>query len=375
MKPHLTIHPVTERGRMYFAIHGTDRHCLPKLKAMGAFFSDKHNAWLVRNNSAQLDLLFKNFKESYYLDITRLRSQKVSSKVLNLPSDLSSIEQERIIKALSDFMNHLDTCQFSQSTKDQYRSILTPLLIEAMKKRRKKWNDAEIKGYIAEHYGKSSASTLLQFIGVVKHVNMCGILQIDLSKIQLPKKPKQAPKVLSHDEIKRILQNTQNLKHKLILTLLYGSGLRRNEVIELKVEDIQIERRCVHIKNAKGKRDRLAPLAQSFVQLYPSYIELYRPLTFLFTGQTKPQYSGNSIAQFLAAAARKAGITRRVTPHMLRHSYATHLLEKGIDIRYIQSLLGHSSPETTMIYTHVAIKDALSIASPLDDDLPENTNK
>lgn len=341
---------------------------------MGAFYSDQHQSWLVRNNPTQLDLLFVKLKSRYYLDHSRLRSSKKREKTLNLPDHLTPLESERISRALKKFMNHLDTCQFSLSTKNQYQTHAIPLLIEAMERRKKRWDDSEIKGYISKRYSNSSASNLLQFVGVVKHLNKCAILEIDLSRVELPRKPKQAPKVLSHHEIRLILQNTRNLKHKLILTLLYGSGLRRNEVLDLKVEDIQVERKCVHIRNGKGKRDRIAPLAHSFFELYPPYLNLYRPVDFLFTGQFKPQYSGTSIAQFLKASAQKAGIKKKVTPHMLRHSYATHLLEKGVDIRYIQTLLGHSSPETTMIYTHVAVKDALAIASPLDDDFPKNTD-
>lgn len=343
---------------------------------MGAYFSSRHDAWLLRASSVSLDLLFKRLGNTYYINTSRLRSQKEKPKNSNQPNTFQGFsiqEQKRLNQAVQTFENHLKTCQFSKSTIEQYRSIAIPLLAEAMRLRKKEWSDQDIKSYISAHYSKHSASSLLQFVGVIKHLNKTGILKIDLTTLQLPKKPKQAPKVLSKREVQLIFQNTRNLKHKLILALLYGSGMRRNEVIDLKVEDIQLDRKCVHIKNSKGKRDRLTPLADTFIKLYPSYLNLYRPVDFLFNGQYKPQYSGTSIAQFLKASVQKAGIKKNVTPHMLRHSYATHLLEKGIDIRYIQALLGHSSPETTMIYTHVAVKDALAITSPLDEEDSEET--
>ena len=163
-----------------------------------------------------------------------------------------------------------------------------------------------------------------------------------------------------------MIAKTRNLKHRLIISLLYSCGLRRGEIISLKCTDLNLERATIHIREGKWGKDRMLPLPQSLLPLLREYVHFFQPKTYLFEGQTTPQYSATSIANIVARAAKNAGISQRITPHMLRHSYATHLLEKGVDLRYIQELLGHSSIDTTTVYTHVAKNTTLSIESPLD---------
>jgi len=165
---------------------------------------------------------------------------------------------------------------------------------------------------------------------------------------------------------------TQNVKHRLIISFLYSCGMRRGEVLNLEPRDLNLERASIHIRQGKWGKERMLPLPQSLYPLLKEYVHFYKPTVYLFEGQKKDQYSPTSIARIVDRAAKKAGIHQKVTPHMLRHSYATHLLEKGVDMRYIQELLGHSKPETTMIYTHVAKHTSLAIESPLDTALREN---
>ncbi len=185
--------------------------------------------------------------------------------------------------------------------------------------------------------------------------------------IQRPKKPKVLPNVLSEEEIQLILNKMDNLKHKCIISLAYSAGLRLGEVINLKLLDIDSKRNYIIVRQGKGKKDRYSLLSARVLELLRIYFKAYQPKEFLFEGQFGGPYSATSIHNILKAAVEKAGIKKRVTVHTLRHSFATHLLERGTDIRYIQELLGHQSSRTTEIYTHMTQKGLGKIKSPLDN--------
>jgi len=201
--------------------------------------------------------------------------------------------------------------------------------------------------------------------GIKKYLDYCGT-EVEPFKIKRPKKPKRLPEVLSIEEVKLILDHTTNLKHKTILSLIYSGGLRVGEALKLKASDIDSRRMLIHIKSAKGKKDRYTLLSNSFLALLRVYYNQYKPKVFLFEGQDGAMYSGSSMQKILKRAVEKSNISKRVTLHTLRHSFAIHLLENGTDIRYIQSLLGHSSPKTTMIYTHVSETSIRKIQNPFD---------
>ncbi|WP_223267236.1 tyrosine-type recombinase/integrase [Polaribacter sp. IC073] len=159
---------------------------------------------------------------------------------------------------------------------------------------------------------------------------------------------------------------TKNLKHRAVLALIYSCGLRISELINLRLKDINLERKQLFVSEGKGRKDRYVSLADSFLPLFSNYFNSYKPIYYFVEGRTNKKYSAESVRQFLKKSCREASINKNVTPHTLRHSYATHLLENGVDIRYIQTLLGHARPETTMIYTHVKRKDLMQINNPLD---------
>ena len=183
--------------------------------------------------------------------------------------------------------------------------------------------------------------------------------------IPRPRRHDPLPKVLDKAEVQAMLRLTANLKHRCMLMLLYGGGLRLGEVIGLSLKDLELSRRVIRINRGKGKKDREVPLPDMLVPALAAYLDHYQPLTFLFEGETVGErYSERSLQQVVKQAAVRAGIERPVTAHMLRHSYATHLLEAGTDIRYIQEVLGHSSIKTTQVYTHVARQH--KPVSPLD---------
>lgn len=186
-------------------------------------------------------------------------------------------------------------------------------------------------------------------------------------EIERPRREKLLPDVLSKTEISLILKATQNIKHKSLIALIYSCGLRRSEAINMKIKDIDSGRMLIKIRGAKGKKDRYVQLAEGTLQLLRRYYKKEKPSIWIFEGQNGEKYSATSITNVLKNTARKAGIKKRVYPHILRHSFATHHLEQGTDLRYIQEWMGHESSKTTEIYTHVSNTDFLKFKNPLDD--------
>jgi site-specific recombinase XerD len=184
--------------------------------------------------------------------------------------------------------------------------------------------------------------------------------------IERPRKIMTLPKILTEDEVLAILRCTTNLKHKAILGTIYSAGLRRSELINLRKQDILFDKELIFIRGGKGMHDRMLALSESISIVLKKYLGIYKPNYWLFEGPERKQYSPSSISRILYNSARKAGIERRITPHMLRHSFATHLHEQGADIRYIQLVLGHASSKTTDIYTHVSKRSLANVKSPLD---------
>jgi integrase/recombinase XerD len=185
-------------------------------------------------------------------------------------------------------------------------------------------------------------------------------------EIPRPKKHKQLPKVISLQQLKKIFETTHYPKHRLMLKLCYGMGLRVSEIVNLKIADIDSYRMQVHIVAAKGKKDRYVQLPESVLPELRLYYKEFLPKEFLFEGQNGGQYSIRSAQSVFKQALERAGVKKNLGIHSLRHSYATHLLEMGTDISYIQKLLGHNDIKTTAVYAHVKKSDAVKIKSPLD---------
>lgn len=185
--------------------------------------------------------------------------------------------------------------------------------------------------------------------------------------IDRPKKEKTLPTVLNEDEVKRLFANVDNIKHKCILMLAYSSGLRLGEIVRLRLVDIDRERMQIKVEQSKGKKDRYTKLAVKFLVILDQYLAQYKPKEFVFEGAKGGEYSPSSIQNTIKAVSKRANIEKNVTMHTLRHTFGTHCLENGVDLRYIQSLMGHESSRTTEIYTHVTTKGFDNIKSPLDN--------
>ena len=190
---------------------------------------------------------------------------------------------------------------------------------------------------------------------------------INLEFLFPSRKPEKLPIIISKDNVLKIIEKANNIKHKSMIALVYSAGLRVGELIDLKIKDIDSSRMIIHVKAAKGNKDRIIPLSEKLLKMLRQYYKEFSPKEYLFEGQKGGKYTSSSFNKLLKSAAKKAGIIKNITAHTLRHSYATHLLENGTDIRVIQKLLGHNSIKTTMIYTQVSQPTLLNVTSPFDD--------
>lgn len=185
--------------------------------------------------------------------------------------------------------------------------------------------------------------------------------------VPVPKRPRGLPGVLSMPEVRRLLEALTNPKHRLMALLLYSAGLRVGELVRLRVGDLDVDRGLIRVHHGKGRKDRYTLYSEASATAVAHYRALYTPREWLFPGARPDRpISARTVQKVMSAAARRAGIEKHITPHTLRHSFATHLLEQGVDLRYIQELLGHVSATTTQIYTHVSRRELVRIRSPLD---------
>jgi site-specific recombinase XerD len=229
-------------------------------------------------------------------------------------------------------------------------------------------NEQDIRKYLQKliQDGKSN-SYLNQAVNSIKfYYEVVLEMPNRFYSIERPRHESKIPKVISKQEVMLLINNTSNIKHKCIVSLLYSAGLRRSELLNLKINDIDSKRMLIRVENSKGNKDRMTLLSETVLNDLRKYFKEYKPKKWLFEGQKGSIYSGESVVKIIKRATEKAKIKRNVTPHTLRHSFATHLLENGTDLRYIQTILGHSSSKTTEIYTHVAINTFNNIKNPLD---------
>ncbi len=280
-----------------------------------------------------------------------------------------SIPSSEGIEQIEKFKQWLRSKRYSESTITTYSEALKSFLVFYRNKAVADINNKDVIVYNNEYILKNnlSASYQNQIINATKlFFKIIHDSKIVIEELHRPKNAKTLPNVLSKEETFRLIDLTTNLKHKTLLALVYSSGLRISEALNMKLTDIDSQRMLIHVKNAKGKKDRYTLLSTKILALLKEYYAIYKPKTYIFEGQFGEQYSSRSAQSVLHQSAKKAGITKKISLHTLRHSFATHLLENGTDLRYIQDLLGHSSPKTTMIYTHVSSTSLKNIINPFD---------
>ena len=269
---------------------------------------------------------------------------------------------------LEDLRKELDSRKYSYKTVKAYIHFNRDFL-NFIKKNPSETNNNDIKDYLVYLFEKkrASTSTLNQAINALKFYYGNILKRKFVFEVKRPRKDKKLPVVLSKEEVAKILDSVDNIKHKAILMLVYSAGLRVGEVVKLKPEDIDSKRMLIHIRGSKGRKDRYTILSESVLKILREYWQQYKPREWLFEGAKQEKHISIRTAQkIFEHACEKAGIKKEITIHTLRHSFATHLLESGVDLRYIQELLGHKHSKTTEIYTHVSVKSIGKIRSPLD---------
>lgn len=263
----------------------------------------------------------------------------------------------KIVKICEQKFTYLN---YSTKTKDIYMYYIKEFVEWCGDKRITHLCSKEFQTYL-DSYKFSSVSQQNQVINAIRFLYKYGLnKKYDKVSFKRPKKEKKLPKVIDNEFILNKLSNIKNIKHKALLSLTYSVGLRVSEVINLKIEDIDSDRMIIHIKNAKGGKDRIVPLSQTILSLLRDYYKSHKPKEYLFNGQTYKTYSTTSCNKLV-----KKYLGKKYHMHQLRHSCFTHLLESGVDLRVIQSIAGHNSSKTTEIYTHVSKKLLNKVALPI----------
>lgn len=338
-----------------FSFDDTLKHLVKQLE--GALWSFSLKSWHVNDTPENLAKVYTLFNGKAEIDDT----------LLVAIVKLSAEAEEKI----NVFISWLKSKRYSPNTIKTYVDAIKSFLKFYANKPISEITNQDVIKFNNEYIlaNNYSASFQNQVVNAIKlFFKTVQNKSIDVDLVHRPKRPKLLPNVLSKEEVKSILDAPTNVKHKTMLSLIYACGLRRSELLNLKPEHINSKRNVLIIKQSKGKKDRITPISDKLIALLRDYYKSYKPEVWLFEGQNKGEkYSAESLQKILKQALEKCKITKPVTLHWLRHSYATHLLESGTDLRYIQELLGHNSSKTTEIYTHVSTKSLQNIKSPFDD--------
>lgn len=333
-------------------------------------FSEELQCWHHPKTSALRKEIFQIVRGRLYLDYSGLN--KVPEKLNTTNTQkivLPEISNEKRLK-INEFKNYLTSKRYSENTVKVYSDSVTTFLRFFHDKLVEDIVNTDLEHFNNEYILKQKLSSSFQnqVVNALKlFFKTIEKKSIVVELLERPRQEHRLPNVLSKEEVKAILEAPRNLKHRAMLSLIYSCGLRCGELISLNILDIDSKRNLVLVKNSKGKKDRIIPLSPKVLELLRDYFKAYRPEKYLFEGAEKGKpYSSRSLQQVLKQALVSCKIKKPVTLHWLRHSYATHLLEAGTDLRYIQELLGHSSSKTTEIYTHVSTHNIQRIISPFD---------
>ncbi len=348
------------------------------VKAFPCRYYLERKIWYTQYRPGVIQELFNYLKPHGYVNYEAFRQEREEDLSLQIELNRRSQQKPTIVrkvppkhsKEFEEYQRLLRVRHYAESTIKTYESMLTIFLAHFEQEDLDLLNNDDLNKFIHNFFvaHQYTVSTQRQFISALKLFYSKRLQrQLDLDRIESPRKEKKLPKVFSQSEIEQMLRGISNEKHRLAISLQYACGLRVGELLRLKVSDIHFERKVLHIIQSKGSKDRRLPLSDGILALINSYLIHFRPKHYLIPGPGGKQYSASSINAILKAAAERCGIERPVFSHMLRHSFATHLLESGTDLRLVQELLGHSSSKTTEIYTHVSTKTLQKVKSPFDD--------
>lgn len=356
-----------KNGESVIAIHfPRHSHANQAVKTLaGCKWSKTLQSWYIPDQQESIAQAIQVLSQLGFVDYRGLR------RTVQPAPEQKVLPQASQSEHLQAFRQFLSSRRYSANTIKTYTEALSVFMSFMANKPPAQWSLADIQhfnnGYILKN--GHSVSYQNQMVNAIKlFLRVTENRQINIEDIHRPRPEHRLPNVLSKEEVKAILQSLSNVKHRCMLSLIYSCGLRRSELLSLKPADIDSNRNLIHIRLGKGKKDRVVPLSGKVLEMLRAYYVTYKPKHWLFEGQSAGQpYDERSLSEVLKKARQRAGITKPVTLHWLRHSYATHLLESGTDLRYIQELLGHKHSKTTEIYTHVSMHSLQKIKSPFDD--------
>ena len=329
-------------------------------------------SWVFDEKDISLEHLYSHFDGLAQFEFLEKRLESVEYKKAHLrPCDFLEPLGIKQAHEIERFKDYLQSKRYSPNTIKVYSDSLATFFRYFSAKEITDISNDDLIAFNNIYILKNNFSSSFQnqVVNAVKlYFSAIQHKKIDVALIHRPRREKVLPNVLSKEEVKAILNSLSNGKHKIMLSVIYACGLRRSELLNMKPNDILSDRKLILIKQSKGKKDRIVPLSNLLLDQLRNYYKIYRPTVYLFEGQNMGEkYSARSLELVFKKSLRLANISKPVTLHWLRHSYATHLLENGTDLRYIQELLGHKSSKTTEIYTHVSTKSIEHIKSPFDD--------
>ncbi len=334
-------------------------------------WSQRYNMAYIENTKANLGIVFNTFKGVVWINYNRfLTNRPISSS--NEKVDVAWFRRRTPIAGYRTcpeaYLLKLELKRYANSTVKTYVTFFELFINHYCDKELNELDEGDVRAFLQSLIQQNRSNSYVnQAINSIKFYYEAVLgMPNRFYEIERPRKEAKLPKVISKNEVLSIIEHTNNIKHRCVVELLYGSGLRRSELLNLKLTDVDSQRMLIRVEGSKGNKDRQTLLSKTALNDLRAYFKEYRPKTYLFEGKSGKKYSAQSVLKIVTEAAEKAKISLRVTPHMLRHSFATHLLESGTDLRQIQVLLGHSSTKTTEIYTHVAINTFKSIKNPLD---------
>lgn len=334
-------------------------------------WSEEFNMFYIPNTKDNLTLLFEIFRGVAWVNCNHFFKDKVINPNNQKP-DVAWFRNRKLPDAYrscpEEYLQKLELKKYATNTVKNYVNCFEVFINYYKNQELLALNEQDIRAYLQKLIQEERSNSYInQAINAIKfYYEVVLDMPNRFYAIERPRKERKLPKVLSKEDVLSMINSSHNLKHKCIISVLYSAGLRRNELLNLKLEDIDSKRMLIHVKVAKGNSDRYTLLSNTLLKDLRYYYREYKPIIYLFEGHYNKQYSAASVIKIVKRAALESGIRKNVTPHMLRHSFATHLLENGTDLRYIQSLLGHKSSKTTEIYTHVALNAFSSIKNPLD---------
>ncbi|MEO0897173.1 MAG: tyrosine-type recombinase/integrase [Bacteroidota bacterium] len=351
--------------RILVTTKGYDPMLPEKMKSIAGAFFRPQKGWILPYSKSSYAKLVHLFGRNQIV-LPKTNPSSLTPTEL-LPSSPSLPESHET--ALLQLSQQIILKRYSYRTLKVYKSQFREFLSYFSKQQIDALPKSAIKAYLMLKIKEKnwSESTQNQAVNAIKFYYEQVLGQERQFYDLRPKKPEKLPQVLSEDEIKRLIRSISNLKHRCIISLIYSTGLRLGETTRIRIDDIMWDRRQIFIKGGKGKKDRFVLLSEKIAGLIQTYRKEYQPQYWLFEGQTGGQYSSRSIQNIMRAGVRKSGINPYATIHTLRHSFATHLLERGTDLRYIQHILGHSSIKTTEIYMHITQQAVSKLKSPLDE--------